>query len=47
MKVVALLLAILLITVNTELVEFGEQAVNAIFKEKKPSFILFTNPSDT
>jgi len=47
MKVAAILVALLLISVQSELIEFGEKAVNAIFKEKRPSFILFVSPDNT
>ena len=47
MRVVCILMAVLLISVNTELVEFGEKAVNEIFKEKRNSFILFTSSENT
>jgi hypothetical protein len=46
-KVVALLLVVMLIQVESEHIKFGEQAINAIFKEKKNAFILFTSPSDS
>lgn len=45
MKVVALLLLVLF--VHSEHISFGEQAINAIFKEKRDSFILFTSPADS
>ena len=43
MKVVAILVTLLIVSVHSELVEFGEKAVNEIFKEKRDSFILFTS----
>ena len=47
MKVAAILVALLLISVQSELIEFGQKAVNAIFKEKRPSFILFVSSDNT
>lgn len=47
MKFVTLLLLILIIQVNSEHIKFGEQAINAIFKDKKDALLLFTSPSDS
>ena len=43
MKVVSMIaFVLLLIIANSELLEFGEKAVNEIFKEKRDTFILFS-----
>ena len=46
MKIVSILVAVLLVSVHSELVEFGEQAVNEIFKEKRNCFVLFSSSQD-
>jgi len=47
MKLLAFVLIILVVQLESKYIAFGEQAVNAIFKDKKDTFILFTSPSDT
>lgn len=44
MKIIVFLLVVLL--VKSEYVRFGEQAVNAIFKDKRDVLVLFTTPAD-
>ena len=47
MKLLAFVLAILLVQLESKYIAFGGQTVNAIFQDKKNTFILFTTPSDT
>ena len=47
MKVVSYVCILLLVLANAELVEFGEKAINEIFKEQRDAFILFSSPENT
>ena len=47
MKLIALVLIILFVQIESRYIAFGEQAVNAIFKDRKDTLILFTTPSDS
>lgn len=47
MRTVALLIALLFVLASAEYVEFGEKAINEIFKEHRDAFIIFTSPENS